>query len=432
MFLVEATPAQLSDVVSGIAASVAVFQVCDNSEFMPLACNQQFFSMSGKAAVNFRHRELKLGDILPQYAQNNFLHQLSKCVSGLSGVEFEEPFDIGQNTYWWRCVMTPIVAPDMTVARVICTCVDITEKQLLKKDLDASRARLSAIVGGAYDGIVTIDAHHRIILFNDAAEQIFGFSREEVIGQSLSMLIPQGARARHEQYLEAFGQSPILSRSMNERSEVYGQRKDGSVFPAEITISKSDDRGNSEKSAIVRDISEKVQLIEQLRQEAENDQLTGIANRRTFMRALEAEITRSYRYHRPMSLICFDLDNFKQINDNYGHPVGDIVLEAVGSALNDTCRTLDVPARLGGEEFCVLLRETNKQDALRTAERIQQALAAITVEEAPDITVTASFGITGYNADDTVESVMRRADKLLYQSKANGKDCISSDDTAKA
>lgn len=153
------------------------------------------------------------------------------------------------------------------------------------------------------------------------------------------------------------------------------------------------------------------------------DHLTGCANRRHFYALAEAELARSRRYDRPLGLVILDVDHFKAINDRFGHAAGDEMLRALAETLRDELRELDVLGRIGGEEFAVLLPETPRHESVGSAERLRRCLAALCIEyEGHELTLTASFGVTAREPVDTnVDSMMRRADRALYEAKAAGR-----------
>jgi diguanylate cyclase (GGDEF)-like protein len=161
----------------------------------------------------------------------------------------------------------------------------------------------------------------------------------------------------------------------------------------------------------------------ELRQVASTDGLTGALTRRGFVETATEEIARSRRYGRPLALALFDLDHFKAVNDTYGHPVGDSVLRTVAACAHETLRTSDTLGRIGGEEFALLMPETDPEAALDCVERLRRAIAETRVStDVGDISVTASFGVaplTDRYAD--VESWLAAADQGLYGAKTSGR-----------
>lgn len=153
--------------------------------------------------------------------------------------------------------------------------------------------------------------------------------------------------------------------------------------------------------------------------QARIDHLTGIYNRMMFSELLEAEMQRSMRYNSHLSLIMFDLDHFKKINDTYGHAMGDHVLREVASTVNDNIRGHDVFARWGGEEFMVLAPRTDQHQAVELAEKLRCLCESH--DFGNDLKATASFGVTQFRVGDTEETFTGRVDATLYAAKMNGR-----------
>lgn len=169
-------------------------------------------------------------------------------------------------------------------------------------------------------------------------------------------------------------------------------------------------------------------LVEESRQLARFDALTGLFNRRALSEALELELERCMRHANPLSVLLLDIDHFKKINDGHGHQSGDAVLRAVGKALAQTARRSDVCARWGGEEFVVVLTQTDPEAAMLAAERVRHVIEQVIVtnEKGDRIPVTASVGVTSLYMTDTVETFLDRADKAMYLAKSSGRNQVRS------
>jgi len=164
-----------------------------------------------------------------------------------------------------------------------------------------------------------------------------------------------------------------------------------------------------------------------LEYQAHMDFLTGIANRRHFVECAEIELARSQRYGSPLSLLMLDVDFFKQVNDRYGHKTGDVVLQRLTQALQQKLRPMDMLGRLGGEEFAILLPETNEAQAVEAAERLRCAVAdnLITLDERTQLSITLSIGVTTLSAEDqSLDGPLRRADNALYAAKRTGRNKV--------
>jgi diguanylate cyclase (GGDEF)-like protein len=162
---------------------------------------------------------------------------------------------------------------------------------------------------------------------------------------------------------------------------------------------------------------------------AETDDLTGIWNRRYFTRQLPQEIERARTFNVPLSLLLFDIDEFKQINDNFGHVVGDVVLSELCGSVRDTVRPTDILTRYGGDEFAVILPHTDLAGASAVAERILARVRTLTIptDEEGAIQCSISIGVAEFASEDAVANdLVRRADERLYSSKRNGKNRYTS------
>jgi diguanylate cyclase (GGDEF)-like protein len=179
-------------------------------------------------------------------------------------------------------------------------------------------------------------------------------------------------------------------------------------------------------AALARPLLRSLNRVASVAEQAMLDPLTGTANRRGFERALEVELERSARRGHPCALVIVDLDDFKLVNDRHGHSVGDEALVMLAERLRDSVRSADTVARLGGEEFALLLPETSLPGALAVAERARSAFAAsgMRLKSGGEITVTASFGAADFPASPDRTTLMRDADQALYTAKRLGKNRV--------
>ena len=165
----------------------------------------------------------------------------------------------------------------------------------------------------------------------------------------------------------------------------------------------------------------------QLRQLATTDQLTGLLNRREFDRLLVEEVERTRRFERPLALVLIDLDHFKSINDRHGHPAGDTVLRTVATRITETVRSLDRVARIGGEEFAVLLMETSVEEAMAAAQRLIEVMRgapmAVSDEVRLPVTISAGVAVAPTHAKESA-ALIEAADKALYTAKRNGRNRV--------
>ena len=197
---------------------------------------------------------------------------------------------------------------------------------------------------------------------------------------------------------------------------------DNSGFDKEIFDEIS--RLNNELANITRELTKKnIELLKankKINELLKIDDLTGIANRRYFMEYFTKMHAIATRHNLPITMAMADIDDFKAINDRYGHQAGDQVLKTFANILKENSREEDLPARYGGEEFLILLVFTNIEQGYQMTERIRKTFEEITERKGPQ-KITASFGLTGLKNDDTPGELINRADQALYLSKNSGK-----------
>ncbi|AEM79709.1 LOW QUALITY PROTEIN: response regulator receiver modulated diguanylate cyclase with PAS/PAC sensor [Thermoanaerobacter wiegelii Rt8.B1] len=303
--------------------------------------------------------------------------------------------------------------------------IDITERRTMEKELKERNEILSTIMESAGDAIIMIDDKGNVTFWNPAAERILGYSREEIIGKELHALMIQDERL-YEVYRKAFKRFRLTGKgnTVGKTIELKARHKNGYEIDVELSLSAVKIKDAWHAIGIIRDISERKRLEELLYHQSITDPLTNIYNRRFFMQMLEQEIERVKRNKKLFSLIMFDLDHFKKVNDRFGHAAGDMVLKSVADTVKERIRKTDCFARWGGEEFIILLPETSLNNAVDLAEELRKQISRIELQGIGD--VTASFGVTEYRDTDTIDTVLIRVDNMLYEAKGAGRNCVKS------
>jgi diguanylate cyclase (GGDEF)-like protein len=175
------------------------------------------------------------------------------------------------------------------------------------------------------------------------------------------------------------------------------------------------------------DVSKIEQEKEHFREQASTDALTGLFNRKRFDELLAIELQRAARYQMPLSLIIFDIDHFKKINDTLGHQAGDTVLEKLAGLISESIREVDILARWGGEEFMLLTPNCDMDSACLLAERLRLMIERFDFKNVGS--VTCSFGIAEFRPDENAADLLKRADQTLYRAKELGRNRISKEDS---
>ena|SRR6266568_4259125 len=287
------------------------------------------------------------------------------------------------------------------------------QRDRAEKELRRSEARYRALAGNLSYGICRCSRDGRFLEVNEAMIRMLGYgSREELLALDLDL-------ARD------------IIQDPDRRTQLLGQSDaDASVDPIEIEWKRKDhaivkirlsgrevfgERGELEAyEVIAEDVTRQRELEDHLRRQAASDSLTGLANYRHLVDVLDLEIKRSKRTGREFALLFFDLDDLKRINDSHGHMIGSQALCRFADVLSSCCRAIDTPARFGGDEFAVVLPETNARDASLVARRVCESVA----NDGKGPKLSVSFGIAVYPQNgDTIESLLREADSALYSMK---------------
>lgn len=304
-------------------------------------------------------------------------------------------------------------------------------RKRLEEELRLSEERLQGIIGLAQDAILTTDENLNITLFNRAAENLFGYDADDILGRPLSLLIPERFRPDHEVHIAGFAASTVQAQVMTNRREVQGLTAGGREFPAEVSIAKLHHARGLLFTAVVRDVSERKRVESELRRMATTDSLTGLNNRRRIMELAEVEMARLRRYGRPVSVLMLDIDRFKAINDTHGHAVGDRALVRLAEICRAELRDTDHIGRLGGEEFAIILPETPLASATEVAERLRHRLAMADIAAQPGghsgetLRMTVSIGVAMCGDEDaSFERALGRADRALYEAKSLGRNRV--------
>lgn len=287
------------------------------------------------------------------------------------------------------------------------------------------------IINNLRDGIYFVDTERRILFWNKAAEQITGYSAEEIVGKRC-----QDSRLNHideaGRPLCAVG-CPLfatLGDGQQRQDRVFVRHKDGYRIPIHVNIFPMRKEGRiigavevfTQDSPTVYEDN----LVEQLSNVAMHDQLTQLPNRRYLESFLHYKLEEFQRFGHPFAVLFADIDNFSRFNNEYGHDVGDAVLRNIAASIRRSVRRNDLVGRWGGEEYVGVYSGTNSAGISAIGEKFRQLVQNTEVISGGEqLNVSVSVGITAVRPEDTIDTLVERSDELMYRSKKEGKNRVT-------
>lgn len=310
-----------------------------------------------------------------------------------------------------------------------------------QKAMRESEGKYRAVVERARDGIGILDAD-RILFANESLAWMLGYPTQDLLDLPFVTFVPEEQRAQIAERVRR----RIAGEEVPDAYETVLVRRDGTQFPVEVSAGRIVHAGVSADLVLIRDITARKQAAEKLARlndqlardaaalaeanttiarVAATDHLTGLANRRAFHDALERAVSLATRHGSPLALAGLDLDKLKRVNDDAGHAAGDEVLKRFAQLLEASTRAEDQPARVGGDEFCVLLPGSDLGGAQRFAARALAMVRSCTM--LAELGVTVSWEVAQWRAGELPDDLSRRADEALYAAKRGGGDSVATD-----
>lgn len=360
---------------------------------------------------------------------------------------------VGKHGRWFYFTVAPLLDADGKLIGAIESLQDVTERRRAETALRANEALLTQIIDGSSMPTFVLDRQHRVTHWNRACEVLTGMSAAKVLGTSeqwkafyaaprpvMADLIIDGAKeSAAQRYYDGKYRTSALVEGAFEAEDFFPAFGDCGRWVYFTAAPLRDEQGKIIGAIeTLQDITEAKQAEELLRESerqyrhlSETDGLTGLFNSRLFFERISREIERAIRYHRPLALLAMDADNFKQINDTYGHLEGDCVLQRLATVIRECLRRTDSAYRYGGEEFMVLMPESTLASAALVAERIRQSFAELEhpLPEGRRFRATASIGVACHLPGDSADSLIKRADLAMYRAKRRGKNSVVVADT---
>jgi len=290
--------------------------------------------------------------------------------------------------------------------------------------LEEKEATLRAILNTAKDGILLLDDICRVLFANPAAEKIFGHTYSEMSGKNLFFLLEP------EWILDLISGDEVKEEELQYSKFLEGTElevkfkceKNGKETFVDMSFSPLEIEGKSYFVVVGKDATKHKELEDRLLYLSITDPLTGAYNRRYTEQRLKEELERAKRFGTVFSVVMFDLDHFKRVNDEFGHNIGDDVLKRVTGVVKGRLRQIDTLGRWGGEEFLIILPGTVLENAIFLAEELRNRIEQ---EHIPEVgRCTASFGVAAFIDGESYKGLVKRADDALYKAKAEGRNCV--------
>ncbi|WP_051080516.1 diguanylate cyclase [Thioalkalivibrio sp. ALJT] len=333
------------------------------------------------------------------------------------GLYAPQPFDV---LVWLRGHLLWLVSALAAIALLALLYVSRVHARVRRSGHNLERS-MEAIP----DAVITLDSHGGISYVNPAARDLAGLTRDQVLGCSLDQLLDLRELGTGRPLLPDNARGERLAQVLGERSDARLVRRDGHEVIVRIARTTLDPvAGSSVRTLLVlTDVSEERRLVDRLVHEASHDGLTGLLNRRAFERELEIAMHAARENRAVASLLMVDLDYFKEVNDRHGHRVGDDLLRQVAHVLRQLTRGHDAVARIGGDEFAIIARDTNAEYGRILGQRICSALGGRPLQvEAGDVTIGASVGVLELGPDiPGVDEAFVAADRACYEAKDQGR-----------
>ncbi len=382
--------------------------------------NETICKMLGYTKEELMSKSLK--EITYEQDEVEMDNHLQRLISGeVKQLNLERRYRRSDGKVLWGVANLSVLPnPDKSASDMIIQIVDITERKEAEESLQIEKTFLDKLFESAPEGMVLVDNNGTIKNVNNEFVSMFNYSKAEALGQNIDRLI-----AREDEIDEAQKISKLVGEGVREKFETVRYRKDGT--PVSVSIIGAPVRygdGQIAVYGIYRDISKRKEAEQKLEFQARNDALTGLYNRHSFFERINQELHYSQRYDVERALLFIDLDHFKEVNDKYGHDLGDRLLVEVAARLKRSLRESDIIYRLGGDEFVILINNQFDLQPKTVAKRVTKELARpYQFDDIKIKFVTASIGISLFPLDDDdASAILSRADSAMYAAKEAGRD----------
>ncbi|MFW6281662.1 MAG: diguanylate cyclase [bacterium] len=350
-------------------------------------------------------------DVLPEGVVEKYIDNGSEALKKNEMVSFEYKLNINGNDKYFETQLLPKSLENYQKRVFLADIKNISRRKKAEKERREQKAYFEQLFKNSIEGIVLLDNNNRVMRVNKKFEEIFKYKESEIIGEDLDDLITPkeyGNEGRN------YSNDVICGETVTD--EVIRETKDGKKIHVSLhgfPIKLSEDQLGI--YAVYNDISQRKKEEEKIKYLSFHDQLTGLYNRRYF----ENEIERLNHSRRlPIAIVVGDIDGLKGINDTYGHKKGDKYIEKISNIIEETTRTEDVVARIGGDEISIILPETGSSQAKKLCERIRNKCEEFNQTKNFPVSLSISLGhATTHKIEDDLNEVFKKADRRMYQNK---------------
>lgn len=395
--------------------SVVITNADKKTGYPVLIANPAFCKMTGYSLEELKGRSLKM--LQGPQTDPEVIQRLRECLA--KGQYFEgmtTNYRKDKSSYLVRWNISPVHDENGEITHFVSVQQDMTDYMRAEE-----RSRILArALNATAEPIMVTDAQAKIIFTNNAFSEIAGYQADEVIGKTPAILKSGHHDENFYTQLKA-----TINAGQDYQAVFVNKRQDGDLYYAEQSISPIfDDKGNiTHFVSVSKDVTERIKAEQALMQSATLDKLTGLLNRNHGETLLKDGFSKASANNIPLNLIMCDIDHFKKINDNFGHPAGDEVLKDVAVIIRKAVRSNDAVIRWGGEEFMILLTHCNQAAAVELAERIRSRVANHHHKTVGQVTI--SLGLAELQPGESLEQCVSRCDTALYQSKREGRNRLS-------
>ncbi|MFM5742611.1 diguanylate cyclase [Aeromonas veronii] len=328
----------------------------------------------------------------------------------------------GEKRCYWT-VKKPIHDKDGNLIGLCGISTDITEHKLIEARMAEQHQLLEIILANVDAHIYMKDSLHRFLYVNQKVADLLGLPAEQIINRRDDEVIPAASACQ----LWRLDNRVFETGELQAGEEMLTDPEGNQHYYWSVKVPFLLGDGTPTLIGISSDITELHQLKEQLHQQSVRDGLTGLYNRRFFFEMCEKNLSLDMRHHLTSVLMVLDVDQFKCINDRFGHPLGDSALMHLGRVMQSVLRSEDVLARIGGDEFAILLPNTTLSAAVSLAERLRLQVmhSPLPLPDGDKLVITISAGLVENGEGELMESLYARADQMLYEAKQSGRNCVA-------